>query len=256
MPFTFANAFNRFFTLLGSNFAPFAIIGLFGTILPTMALTWEQLTYLGLTPGQNIWVEKVNTFTPQMWAYYLGAALIVGIIHLMSQSAVVEVSILRSVDKRVNYGSVLGHAILNVIPLFVIGFTASLLVILGVVLLVVPGIIWALCTCVAIPIYIGQRQFGAFGSISQSFTLTRNHRWQIFLLFLVMFLAAFFVGGGLGFSLLALPGGVLGLPSLLARGFINGLSTLIGQVFVASLYVSLRESKETLSPDLTARVFD
>ncbi len=256
MPFTFANAFNRYFKLLGSNFVPFALIGLIGTILPTMAMTWGELSYLGMGSGGTFWTEKAATFTPQIWAYAGGIMVLIWIVGLMTTSALSEVAILRSIDKPINYGAVVGHALVNIIPIFLVSLLCGILVCFGYVLLFIPGVIWGLCTCIAVPAYVGQRNIGIVGAMQKSFELTRNHRWQIFLLFLLLFIGVMVVSGSVSASLMSLPGGMLGEPSILARGFVSGVGSLLMQIFIASLYVSLRESKETLSPDMTARVFD
>ena len=255
MPFTFGNAFNRFFSLLGANFAPFAVIGLICTILPAMAVVYAESTYLGISQTDPTWVQRLSTFPPSVWEFAGVGWLLLMLFNLVSLSAVTEVAILRSVGKSVNYGAVIGNALKNAIPLFVVEILVGLLVGLGFILLVVPGIIWALCVCVAVPAYVGQTKLGIFGAIGKSFQLTRNHRWALLLLFIVMIVIAAIASGTLGAATIGLPGGVVGLPSLMTRGFINGLFTLLGQVLSASIYVSLRESKEKTAPDTAAAVF-
>lgn len=256
MPFTFGNAFDRFFRLLGGNFVPFAIIGLVFTVLPAMALVYIEFTYLGISQGDPTWVQKLSTFTPQLWAIGGVGWLVMILLSLMSLSAITEVAILRSVDKRVDYGAVIGQALKNAIPLLIVQILVGLLVGAGFMLLIVPGIIWALCTCVAVPAYVGQTNVGIFGAIGKSFQLTRNHRWALLFLFIVMAVIAVVVTGVLSAATFALPGGMLALPSILVRGFISGVVSLLGHVLAASIYVSLRESKEKTTPETAAAVFE
>ncbi len=255
MPFSFGNAFNRFFSLLGANFVPFAIIGLICTILPAMAAVYGESTYLGINQGDPTWIQKLQGFAPNIWAFAGIAWIFYMLFNLVSLSAVTEIAILRSVGKSVNYGAAIGNGLKNAIPLLVVEILVMLLVGLGFILLFVPGIIWSLCVCVAIPAYVGETKLGIFGAIGKSFQLTRNHRWSLFLLFIVMGLIAGVAGGMMGMGLIGVPGGVTGLPSLLTRGFINGIFTLLGQVLSASIYVSLREGKEQIAPDVAASVF-
>ncbi len=255
MPFTFGNAFNRFFRLLGGNFGPFALIGLICTILPAMALAYVQFTYMGINQADPTWIQKLAHFTPQLWAYVGVGWLVMMLFNLMSLSAVTEVSILRSVDKPVNYGAVIGNALKNAIPLLIVEILLVLLLLCGFVLLIIPGIFFMLCTCVAVPAYVGQPSIGIIGALQKSFALTRNHRWALLLLFIVMGILSSVVSGALVGTTMTFPGGITALPSLLTRGFISGIFALLGHVLSASIYVSLREDKEKTTPDAAASVF-
>jgi hypothetical protein len=255
MPFSFGNAFNRFFSLLGANFVSFATIGLICTILPAMAAAYGEFTYLGINLGDPTWIQKVPGFTPNIWAFTGIAWLVYMLFYLVSRSAVTEIAILRSVGKPVNYGAAIGNGLKNAIPLLVVEILVGLLVGLGFILLFVPGIIWSLCVCVALPAYVGETKLGIFGAIGKSFQLTRNHRWSLFLLFIVMGVISAVAAGIMGTTTIGLPGGMTGLPSLLTRGFINGIFALLGQILSASIYVGLRESKEKIAPDVAASVF-
>jgi len=256
MPYSFGNAFNRFFRLLGGNFVPFAIIGLICTILPAMALIYAEFTYLGINQADPTWIQKFTAASPQIWAFTGLGWLVAVLFGLMSLSAVTEVAILRSVDKPIDYGAVIGHALKNAVPLFVVELFVGLLVGFGFILLIIPGIFWMLCTCVSVPAYVGQPGIGIIGAMRKSFELTRNHRWSLLLLFTVMAIIAGVIGGILAKATFGLPGGAIALPSLLTRGFVNGVLALLGHVLAASIYVSLRESKEKTSPDVAAAVFE
>lgn len=254
MPFTFGNAFNRFFRLLGGNFGPFAIIGLIFTVLPTMALTYVEFNYLGINQTDPTWIQKLSSFTPLIWSYAGVGWLVMLLLNLISLSAITEVSILRSVNKPVSLGSVIGNAFKNALPLLIVGILVLVLDMLGLVLLIIPGIFWMLCTCVSVPAYVGQPSIGIIGAIRKSFELTRNHRWALLLLFLVMGILSAVISGVLTRTTMSLSS-VSVMPALLARGFITGLVGLLGHVLSASIYVSLREDKEKTTPDAAASVF-
>jgi hypothetical protein len=255
MPYSFGNAFNRFFQLLGGNFVPFAIIGLICTILPAMGLVYFEISYLGIASANPTWINTLSTLPPAIWAFVGIGWLVMFLFNLMSLSAITEVAILRSVNKPVNYGAVIGNALRNAIPLFAVEFLVGLLVLFGFVLLIIPGLFWALCTCVSVPAYVGQPGIGITGAMQKSFDLTRNHRWSLLLLFIVMIIIAGVASSAITGATLALPGGRVGLPALLTRGFINGVFALLGHVLTASIYVSLRESKEKTTPESAAAVF-
>jgi hypothetical protein len=255
MPFTFGNAFDRFFRLLGSNFGPFALIGLIFTVLPSMALVYVEFTYFGINSTDPMWFQKLSSATPQVWAFSGLGYLLATLFTFVSLSAITETAILRSVGKPVNYGAVVAHGVMNAIPLLIVAIFTGFLVGIGIVLVIVPGIIWALCTCVAVPAYVGETNIGIFGAIGKSFQLTRNHRWSLLLLFIVLYILAAIATAALQTATFGLPGGMLGLTSLLARGFVTGIVSLLWHVLGASIYVSLRESKEKTTPDAAAAVF-
>lgn len=255
MPFTFGNAFNRFFRLLGGNFVPFAIVGLICTIAPSMALVYTQATYMGINQGDPTWLQKLAHFTPQLWAFAGVGWLVMLLFNLMSVSAITEISILRSVDKPVNYAAVIGNALKNALPLLIVEILTVLLLVFGFILLIIPGFFFMLCTCVAVPAYVGQPSIGIVGALQKSFALTRNHRWALLLLFIVMGILSSILSGALVGTTMSLPGGMMSMPALLARGFISGIIALLGHVLAASVYVSLREDKEKTTPDAAASVF-
>src|ERR1700761_7899807 len=107
VPFSFGNAFNRFFSLLGANFVPFALIGLICTVLPAMAMAYGDFTYLGINQGDPMWFQKLPGFAPHIWAFAGIASLLYMLFKLVALSALTEVSILRSVGKPVNYGALI-----------------------------------------------------------------------------------------------------------------------------------------------------
>ncbi len=174
--FTIGAVFSRFFKLLTENAVLFIGLALLCNVLPTLALTYSLMSYLHVTG----WNERFTGMTEDNVWYILGGSLLVYLINLAVISIVTEIAIVRAVGKKVSFGATLTHALGNILPMFVIGLLVGLIVGGGAVLLLVPGIIWALCTWVSIPAYIGQPGLGIWGAIMKSFALTRNHRWQLF----------------------------------------------------------------------------
>jgi hypothetical protein len=128
---------------------------------------------------------------------------------------------------------------------------ASILVniafILGLILLIVPGIIAALALMVTIPVIVAE-DATAFSAMDRSNNLTKNHRMAIlgggFVLILVV-IAAFVALGLFPDSLYDV------LSSLLLP-----LATILGSCFSAATYVNLVAAKEGGDPASIAAVFE
>jgi hypothetical protein len=251
--------FGRFFKLLGENFGLFAIIGLIGTVLPAVASSLISQSLVGTT---QVWSEAFQSFGPASIAILCAVVLFAFAINLMTLSAITEVAILRAVDKPVQPGALLGNAFRNIIPIFVISLLVGIFVVLGFIILIIPGIFLAICLCVAVPAYVGQPGIGIWGAIQKSFELTDGNRWWLLLIGIVIFVAAMIIGGAFGMLMLgvALAGGNISnvatsLPVEIANAFLSGIMNLLSYIFAAATYVTLRESKEKLSPDNAAEVF-
>jgi hypothetical protein len=136
-------------------------------------------------------------------------------------------------------GAVLGVAILQGLA------TAA-----GVLLCIIPGIMFAVMYSVAVPVAIEEKP-GIGQSMSRSADLTDGHRWDVFFV-----LAAL---GLLGFALGA-AAGALGLLNkaveVVATLIIQVLSTGLSATAYTVMYYRLRSVKESLDVDQIASVFD
>ncbi len=251
--------FGRFFKLIGENFGLFAVIGLIGTVVPAIAGSIFQQSIMG---APTVWTESFQHLGSSAIAAIIAVALAAVIVNLMTLSAITEVAILRAVNKKVEVGALLGSALRNVIPILVVSILVSVFIMLGFIVLIIPGIFLALCLCVAIPAYVGQPSLGIWGALMKSFELTRGNRWWLLLIGIVIFFASMIIGGTLGVMLVgfAMASGdvhqMTSLPVQIANAFLSGTINLLGYIFAAATYVTLRESKEKLAPDQAAAVFD
>jgi uncharacterized membrane protein len=141
-------------------------------------------------------------------------------------------------------------------PIFGISILYSLGVLLGLVLLVVPGILWAMSWLVVGPVRVveGARVSDCFG---RSAELTKGYRWKILLLVLAVLVAAIV----LGVALLA-PIAIFGdsLAPVNIEGpvsdFVVAVFTVVMAVVTTSIYYELRTSKEGVGTEQVSAVFD
>jgi uncharacterized membrane protein len=143
---------------------------------------------------------------------------------------------------------------------------ASLGILVGMILFIVPGVMLAIRWSVALPTCVVEN-LGPLAAMRRSAELTRGHRWKIFGLFIlivvIIIIAAMIIG--------LLVGGVAGVISLasdatrsIAALVILGLLGLIGaaiytaylNIVLVMLYHDLRVAKEGVDTDQIAAVFD
>jgi len=253
--FDLGTVFSRFFKLVSENIGLFLAIGVIGNIVPAVAITYAMFATLGLSFHGT---TDFSQFTSANFGYFGGAGLIIFIMSLVTLSMITEVAILRAVGKTPNLATVLGHGFRNILPIIAISILIFLLLIAGMILLIVPFFFWAICTCVAVPSYVGEPGRGIIGSIKRSFELTKGSRWWLLLIFFVAIVVEMIASSAVGAAMLmiTLPGNeAMLMPLQLLNAVFSGFLSLLGSIFISAIYVCLRESKEKLSPENAASVF-
>ena len=253
-PFSFSAVYNRFFSLLSGHFGLIFGIGLLMVVGPTVGAAYSFEVFLGVDAAA--WSERFHTTDVDNGLYVIGAQIAMAILNLMATSILIETMTTKAAGKRVDGGKIFGHAIGNILPLIGVSILVGLTVLGGFILLIVPGIIWALATSVATPLFVSQPGVGVSGAVSKSFELTRGHRWELLAVFLVGFLMLVLFSGALpAAEQLPVLAGKFTLAMNLAQVGISDVADLLGTVFVTAIYLTLRESKTKASPELTADVF-
>ena len=134
----------------------------------------------------------------------------------------------------------------KLLPLLGLTIVVAILVSIGLVLFIVPGIILALVWFVAVPVLIIEDK-GVFDSMSRSGELTKGNRWRIFGLMLVVYIGVFVV-----FLIAALIAAVLPILGLIA--FI-ALAVIVYPwlaVVVPTVYYALAGAKGQATPAMPA----
>jgi hypothetical protein len=215
---------------------------------------------LGGLPGLLVGLATVyglNTNDPLamvMSPFYWGAVLFSWLCSSLLQAALVRSSILDLGGRPSDVGGSLSVALALLLPLIGLSLLTSIILMVGFILLIVPGIIFYVIFSVAVPVLVEER-LGVIGSMERSVALTRGSRWQVFgvlAVFILFYMAVSMVLGVLG--------GLAGSGSLFAELFVSTVSgiaaSLVLGALLASLYVELRMVKEGATTDSLASIFE
>jgi len=122
---------------------------------------------------------------------------------------------------------------------------------IGLILLIVPGIMFALRWSVALPACVVEG-LGPLASMKRSAQLTKGHRWKLFGIFLLLWVVSALAGLLIG--LLLKPAGVAG--TQVVQVLWNAAWTAFWYVTLVMIYHDLRVIKEGVDIDQIAAVFD
>jgi hypothetical protein len=138
------------------------------------------------------------------------------------------------------------------LPLIGLSICCGLAVAFGVVLLIVPGLIFMTMLYVATPACIVER-LGVFASMARSSALTKGHRWPVFGMILLVTIPGAIMAVVVK-STLALAGsaGLVMIGTLVW----SGLGGAFAAIFAVAIYHDLRVAKEGIDTAQIAAVFD
>jgi hypothetical protein len=210
-----------FVALAALTMAPWAVLSCcieYGAVLPTPGVEFAMLALRMV--GTNV----------------LAGALAFGVVQQ-----------LRGLPAGMN--DVLGIGVRTLLPVLAVGIVTGLLIGIGVVLLVVPGLYLATILFVAVPAAVLERR-GVGGSMQRSTDLTLGSRWPIFgACVLTIVLTA---GSGFVLEWACAP---MGVPT-----WLDFVTSLVLDPFVSTMpavcYYMLRIGKENIDAQRVAAVFD
>ncbi|WP_428648945.1 hypothetical protein [Roseibium sp.] len=238
------------FSILFGKFIPVIIIGFVPTLIGFLisgALNGFDVA-LGLQTqdfsGPGSVISSILAIVINMVVYAITTALLVQLAYDAKLSRPVEI------------GRYIGPALSSIVPLAIVTIIVTILVAIGFMLLVVPGLwVYAVFAVIAPAIVIERAGFGAMG---RSAALTKEYRWPIvgalilaiILAMIINVIALFIVG------LIATVGTVGMIIAVLLFAAISTLGAGYISILVALIYARLREIKEGVSVDQIAAVFD
>jgi hypothetical protein len=137
------------------------------------------------------------------------------------------------------------------LPLIGLAFVAGFPIMLGLILLIIPGLILYTMWFVGVPACVVER-LGPWTSLRRSRDLTKGYRWKLFALALLLLVGNFggsLIGSGLG----ALAGPIVGLSGQLIW---SGIWAAFSAIVITVTYYDLRVIKEGVDIEQITAVFD
>lgn len=245
----------RTFSVIGNNLAVFGLLSLI-TLAPWSALSAFQPR----TPFSFLLDFNSIILSAAAWLIYLFGSFVL-------QAAVVHGTVADINGRRASFVDCLSTGLSHFLPLLLIALLYFLLVLIGLVFFVVPGIIIAVILSVAVPARVVEHT-RVLASFDRSNDLTKGHRWAIFGLFVAYFIVQMIISTivlsivGLSFMSSAAPD-VIGMaaaatswPVLVASTVAQMINAVLSAAGTASIYYELRQIKEGVGPEALAAVFD
>lgn len=235
--FDLGRVIERTFGAIGSNGLPLLLMALIFVGVPQAALVWGQTQFSGSS-------SDLMTTGVIVWMISLVVSMICGVI---MQGVVTHVVVADLQGRKASLGESLNVALRSFWPLLGVGIVAGLAMVLGLVLLVVPGILIFLIWLLAGPVVVAERA-GVGRALQRSRDLTRNHRWWLLLLTVVYLVISWVIGIMIGVAGVAASGfqagAGLNFITVVLGPVSQAISTLLWAAIIAATYVELRTVKE------------
>jgi hypothetical protein len=232
--------------VIGRNFPVFAVLALALSGVPNLLVAIAEKGLISPLGVEAITPIGLGWLVNMLISALLQAALIHGTISDLN-------------GKRASLGDCLNTALRHVLPLIGIGIATTVAIFVGMLLFIIPGVIFALALCVSAPVRVVEG-LGVFNSLGRSGDLTRNHRGALLLLFILYFVGFGSLQGVANAIPLAaevLSSGAASLVGKLIIGpVVQAFGALIGAAGVASIYFELRTIKEGVGIEALAAAFD
>ena len=237
---------NRAFAVIASN--PAVVLGiafLLGALPSVVVSFFSQRLQQGLLADPDR-IRDVIFIS-------IGSVLIGVMLAMIVQGALVRATVAFAEGRRASFGESLTAGLRLAFPLVLLAIIVGVCVMIGFMLIIVPGIILYLMWCVAAPVLVEERT-GVFGALGRSRRLTKGARWKVFGLQLIIVVFYWLFSAVLGFAMIAANGGINHLATNVATGLpiswliINAIiATLINTFWSTaqtSLYIELRNWKD------------
>ena len=235
--------------ILGRNFVSFAIIA----IVVQVPILLAQL-YLdpNFNPGATVPVvpDMASSFT------YLGIVMLISaVVNGLTVAALIYGSFQDLRGQKVGLGECFARAIAVLPIVFIASLAFALLVGLGTVLLIIPGIIFYVVFWLYVAAIVVEKK-GISAAFARSRELSQGKRWHIFAILLTLFVIIFGVDFALGAILGATIGADAAVPIAVGIYLINSVLGAYSAVTIAVAYYYLRADKEGVDIEDIAKLLD
>ena len=235
-------------TSLGSG------INIGGVISRTFeTLMKNPVVFFGISFAVMVPPAILGALAPAGGALNVIVKIIEMILGCIAQGAIAYAVYQAMSGKIVGMGDALGRGTATIVPLVLTSILMTLGMMLGMLLLIVPGFILICMWFVAIPACVVEKT-GPVESLQRSAFLTKGCRLQIFALVLLTFVLIAILVGAISFLIASITG------SYVAAALVAAIIGIVPQAFASVLYAivyyDLRALKEGISLDNLTSVFD
>ena len=233
--FRVGRVLSRTTSVFSRNFLPFFIV--------TTVASLPLLLFKGAESDPTLGSGAIFTLL-------LGIFLMI-VLYAISQAVVLYGAFQDMRGRPVSLSESLQVGLQRFIPIVLLAIVMSFFILLGIILLVVPGLILLTMWFVATPACVVER-LGPIRSLGRSSELTKGHRWKIFGLMLLLLIISMVVSPIVEYGL-AVASSTL---ALIAGLIWNGIWGAFYAIAVVVTYHDLRVAKEGIDIEQIAAVFD
>jgi hypothetical protein len=258
--FSIGRVVSRIFGAVGKNFFAFLALSLV-SVSPLLLMFAAAPTAMAAGGGATPQVMSQIFTSPMVILIFACAGLLYFVFYFMLQAALVHGTVAYLNGGRASFLSCLSTGVRVFFPMIGISFLVGWGIILGLILLIVPGIMLAMRWIVSVPVRVTEGP-GILSALGRSAELTRGHRWPIFGLVVMLFLAQIMLQAAAApfmgtFS--PQTAATISMTSLAVHEGVNLLVSAVIAMFTAvgaaSIYYELRSIKEGIGPEQLAAVF-
>ncbi len=175
-----------------------------------------------------------------------------GLLQLVAMAVIIHATFQDMRGRPVRLGESAGRGLKRFFPLIGGGILAGLGMLLGLVLLIVPGIMLLVRWYVFAPVCVVERK-GPLGALERSAQLTEGNRWKLFAIFIIL---AFTGGAVTALVTVVLATALSPVLALSLTGIWHGVWSAFNNVLSVVIYHDLRVAKEGADIESIASVFD
>lgn len=262
--FDFGRVINRTFAAIKNKPVIFLVTSLVIIGIP-MFLIGLLPIFLGLTGGIQSDPDVMSNMVMGTILASALTAIFLLVASVIMQGALIFAAVRDFNGEHATLGECLRIGLRYFFPLLGLGILVGLGVMAGLLLLIIPGLLLALGWSIAAPIMIIEQR-GITDSIGRSWDLTSGYKRWILLLWIILMIISFIIGGIMGaFTLIAgdpttilLEGGSNSyyILNALVSAIAQALTTMISTAGVAAIYYEIRQIKEGVGAESLAAVFD
>lgn len=232
----------RAFGTVGSNPVVTLSISLVFGALPSALIAWLFPNAALASEGDLFRTTGFAALAFLLWVASLAIAAI-------TQGVLTRATIAHAQGRKASMAESIGAGVAVLVPLIFLALLIAIACMIGVILLIIPGVMLYCAWAVAVPALVEERA-GISAALSRSADLTRGYRWRIFgalLLLMVIFWLISGVAAAVGLGITGLSGlenGNLPTGYMIWNILIGTLSSVLWSTLQASMYVELRNAKE------------